>query len=236
MLVRERRSREVKLSKDEVVVESEVANHPQRSGRSAEANQLRGPSRLQLFAVGALIVAYAVLSQYSNEAPNARRLAAALSLTPILLIAAVLIWRWKRPLVGVMVALSAGAVLYLFWPAFIKHYEWADLTQQVAAYGLVAVSFGRSLYGGRVPICTQIANSLRGRLNPAEIVYTRRATLAWAVFYAVLTASILTLYFVAPLRVWSLFVNFATFALIILMTLVDHAIRRRVLCRISNTG
>ena len=124
----------------------------------------------------------------------------------------------------------------VFWPVFQKHYEWADLTQQVGAYALVAVSFGRSLYGGRVPVCTQIANSLRGVLDPAEIAYTRRATLAWTVFYAVLTASILALYFVAPLRVWSLFVNFATFALIGLMALVDHALRWRIFARRSDAG
>jgi uncharacterized membrane protein len=92
------------------------------------------------------------------------------------------------------------------------------------------------LTGGRVPVCTQIANGLRGALDPAEIAYTRRATLAWTVFYAVMTASILGLYFVVPLRVWSLFVNFATFGLIGLMALVDHALRRRVFSRRSDTG
>ncbi len=217
------------MSKYEVVPESEAANRRQSPSGSADTQQLPGPSRARLMAVAAFIVAYAVLSQYSNEVPNARSLGAALSLTPILLIAAVLMWRWRQPLIGALVALSAGTVLYLVWPLFQKHYEWADLTQQVGSYGLVAVSFGRSLYGGRVPVCTQIASSLRGGLKPAEIAYTRRATLAWSVFYAILTASILALYFVVSLRVWSLFVNFVTFALIALMTLVDHAIRRRVL-------
>jgi uncharacterized membrane protein len=228
------------LSEDEVVLKSGDANRPQRPMQSADTNQPPGPTRLQLIGVAAFIVAYAVLSQYSNEAPNARALGAALSLIPLLLIAAIVVWRWRQPLIGALVAVSAATLLYLFWPVFWpvfqKHYEWADLTQQVGAYGLVAVSFGRSLYGGRVPVCTQIANSLRGGLDPAEIAYTRRATLAWAVFYAALTASILALYFAVSLRVWSLFVNFAAFGLIAVMALVDHAIRRHVLSQRSDPG
>ena len=228
------------MSKDEAVFKSDDANQPERPSGPADTNQRGGPSRLQLFALTALIVAYAVLSQYSSEAPDARGLGAVLSLMPIVLIVTIVVWRWRRSLIGALVAISAATLLYLFWPVFWpifqKHYEWSDLTQQVGAYGLVAVSFGRSLYGGRVPVCTQIANSLRGVLDPAEIAYTRRATLAWTVFYAVLTASILALYFAVPLRVWSLFVNFATFALIGLMALVDHALRRRVFSRRLDTG
>ncbi len=228
------------LSKDEAVFKSEDANQPERPSGPADANQPAGPSRLQLFAVAALIVAYAVLSQYSSEVSDARGLGAVLSLMPIVLIVAIVVWRWRRSLIGALVAISAATLLCLFWPGFWpvfqEHYEWSDLAQQVGAYGLVAVSFGRSLYGGRVPVCTQIANGLRGVLEPAEIAYTRRATLVWTVFYAILAASILALYFVVPLRVWSLFVNFATFALIALMALVDHTLRRRVLSRRLDTG
>jgi len=49
------------------------------------------------------------------------------------------------------------------------------------------------------------------------------------VFYAVLAATILALFFLASARLWTLFVNFATYALIGAVFLADHAIRRRVL-------
>jgi uncharacterized membrane protein len=228
------------LSKDEAVFKSDDGNQPERPSRIADMSPPGGPSRFQLLGVTILIIAYALLSQYSSEAPHARGLGAVLSLMPIVLIVAIGAWRWRRSLIGALVAISAAALLYLFWPVFWpvfrKHYEWSDLAQQVGAYGLVAVSFGRSLYGGRVPLCTQIANGLRGVLDPAEIAYTRRATLVWTVFYAILAASILALYFVVPLRVWSLFVNFATFALIALMAFVDHALRRRIFARRSDAG
>jgi uncharacterized membrane protein len=182
-----------------------------------------------LAAVAAFVIAYAALSHYSNEAPNAKGLAATLSLAPIVLVAGILVWRWTRPLIGAVLAIATGVVLYRYWPSIEKHYEWADVFEQCGAYGLVAASFGRSLLGGRVPLCTQIAERLHGTLGPAEIAYTRGATLAWTLFYAVLAVSIFVLYFLVALRVWSLFVNFATFALIALIAIVDHAIRRRVL-------
>jgi hypothetical protein len=68
------------------------------------------------------------------------------------------------------------------------------------------------------------------------IVYTLRATLAWAAFYVLTSATILILFFVASLRVWSLFVNFGVFGLMILMGVADHAIRRRVLPRHPGGG
>jgi uncharacterized membrane protein len=81
-----------------------------------------------------------------------------------------------------------------------------------------------------------MADKLHGPLMPAEIAYTRRATVAWAMFYTLITTAILVLFFAVPLRIWSIFVNFATFGLILAMGIVDHAIRRRVLSRYKGGG
>jgi uncharacterized membrane protein len=182
-----------------------------------------------LAAVVALIAGYAALSQYSNSVPDAKGLATGLSIGPILLIGAVMVWRWSHPLLAVSLFVVTGVLLFHYWPVLTKYYEWSDVVQQCGAYGLVAISFGRSLSGGRVPICTQLADKLHGPLTQPEIAYTRKATWAWTMFYGVLAAAILFLFFVATLRAWSLFVNFACFGLIGLMFIADHAIRRRVL-------
>ena len=148
-----------------------------------------------------------------------------------MLIAILVAWRWTKPLTALLIAALLGTAVIRFWAIFERHFEWADLVQQCAAYALVAVSFARSLVGGRVPLCTQLAQRIHAELTPVEVAYTRRATLAWAVFYALLTCMILALFFAAPLRLWSMFVNFGTFGLMILMGIADHAIRRRVLPR-----
>jgi uncharacterized membrane protein len=180
-------------------------------------------------AILALIIAYAVLSHYSASSPDNKGLGAALSIGPVLLIGVALAWRWTRPLTALLISGSLCAFLYAYWPVVERNYEWADLAQQCGAYSLVALTFARSLFAGRVPVCTQLAGKLHAALTPAEIVYTRHATVAWVVFYVLMTMAIFILFFAASLRVWSLFVNFAAFGLIMLMGIAEHVIRRRVL-------
>jgi uncharacterized membrane protein len=192
--------------------------------------------RLQMAAILALIIGYAVLSHYSASSPDKKGLGAALSIGPVLLIGVVLAWRWTRPFTALLISGSLCAFLYGYWPVVERNYEWADLAQQCGAYSLVALTFARSLFAGRVPVCTQLAAKLHAMLTPAEITYTRHATVAWVVFYVLMTVAIFILFFVAPLRVWSLFVNFAAFGLIVLMGIADHVIRRRVLPRRADGG
>jgi hypothetical protein len=112
---------------------------------------------------------YAALSHYSNSAPNAKNLGAGLLLGPVLLIGVILVWRWTRPLVATLIAAFLGAVLYYYWPALKGHYEWVDLVQQAAAYGFLALSFGRSMLPGHTPLCTQLPDKLHGPLVPSKL-------------------------------------------------------------------
>lgn len=187
-------------------------------------------------ALVALVIGYAVLSHYSAASPDARGLGAALSVAPVLLIGLLLAWRWTRPLTALLAAVCACALLYRYWPAVERNYERADLVQQCGVYTLVAASFARSLFAGRIPVCTQLTSAMHGPLTAVEILYTRRATLAWTVFYALTAAAILVLFLAAPIRVWSLFVNFGVFGLMLAMGLADHFLRRRVLPRHPGGG
>jgi uncharacterized membrane protein len=184
-----------------------------------------------MLALAVLIVGYAALSHYSASSPDAKGLGAALSVGPVLLIGLILAWRWTQPLTALLIAAVSCTLLYRYWPAVERNFEWGDLVQQCGVYGLIAASFARSLFAGRIPICTQLASTMHGTLTPAEIAYTRRATVAWVVFYVLTTVAILVLFFATPLRVWSLFVNFGVFGLMIVMGIADHALRRRMLPR-----
>jgi uncharacterized membrane protein len=194
------------------------------------------PQRLALAALTALVIGYAALSQYSASSPTAKGLGATLSVAPVILIGLVLVWRWARLLTALLVAAALCALLYRYWPAIERNYRWADLAQQCGVYGIAALSFARSLFGGRVPLCTQLAGTMYGVLTPAEIAYTRSATQAWMLFYGILSLASAILFFTTSPHVWSLFVNFATFALMMLMGIADHAIRRRVLPRHPHSG
>jgi uncharacterized membrane protein len=186
-------------------------------------------TRSQLMIVAAILIGYAGLSYYSDSMPDALNLATGLSLGPVVLIGVCLAWRWTTPLATLVICAATCALLYRYWAFIRSNYQWSNLIQQFAAYGLAALAFARSLRGSHVPLCTQLDERLYGPLTAAEIAYTRGATAAWAAFYALLALAIVALFFSAPGQVWSLFVNFATFGLIGLMFLAEHTVRRKVL-------
>jgi len=178
-----------------------------------------------------LIATYALISHYAYSHPQARGLGAALSVGPIVLTAIVLAWVWMPRYVAVALIAAGLGLLAWTWPFLEAHYQWSDLVQQAGVYALVALGFGRSLRRARVPTCTQLAAQLHGPLGPAELAYTRRATWVWAVFYGLLSVAIVVVFFAASAHLWSLFVNFGTYALIGTLFCADHALRYRVLPR-----
>ena len=219
----------------DAAVPPESESPAQRPPLPPSAARRRAPIR-QLAVIAALLIGYTVISQYSYSHPEATGLGAALSVGPIVLIGIALAWRWTHRLVAALITVLTGALIYVYWPFLKSHYEWSDLVQQAGAYAMVAVGFGRSLLPGRVPACTLLADQLHGPLDPSEIAYTRRATLVWFGFYALLAASIVIVFFEASAHVWSLFVNFGSFGLMGLLFALDHAIRRRVLPRRPGGG
>ena len=210
------------------------------SGARIESHQepaLNPAARWAVWGVLAvLVIVYAALSHYSSSNPEAKGLGAALSIGPVFLIGAVLLWRWTRPLIALPSIALVAAALARYWPAIEQNYQWADLAEQCGAYALVAVSFGRTLFGGRVPLCTQLALKIHDDLSPVEITYTRKATLVWALFYVGLATAIAVLFFTTTEHVWSLFVNFATFGLIAVACLADAALRHALLPRRPGGG
>jgi uncharacterized membrane protein len=196
----------------------------------------RWRARLQVAAVLALIVAYAGLSHYGNTVAGARGLGTALALAPLLAIGLLLLWRGTRPLIALALAALAAALLHVYWPLLEKKFYWMCLLQECGLYGLLAISFARSLRPGATALCTQLADKLHGPLTPREVRYTRRVTAAWALFLAAIVAVTFALFVAAPLRVWSLFANFFTLPLVALMFVAEYAVRARVLPQTERRG
>ncbi len=192
--------------------------------------------RLQLAAVGVLLVVYSVLSHYSNSNPRAQDLGAALALAPTLSIAIALIWRLRGVLAAAIAAGAAALVLHHYWPLLTRNFTVLYLLQQGGFYAILALSFALSLRKNRVPLCTQLADKIHGPLTPLEQRYTRRVTAAWAIFLSAQVAATLLLFAFAPLRIWSLFVNFCSLPLLLLMFAGEMAVRQRVLPATHQSG
>jgi uncharacterized membrane protein len=185
--------------------------------------------RLQLAAVVVFFIAYSVLSHYSNLNAGARDLSAGLALAPMLTLGLVLLWRWSGALIAVLAAAAAAFLLLHFWPLFTENFSIVYLLQQCGFYAIMAFTFGRTLLKGRVPLCTQFADKVHGPLTALELRYTRNVTVAWVIFFLLNMAVTYVLFEFAPLRIWSLFVNFFSLPLILLMFVAEYAVRRRVL-------
>jgi uncharacterized membrane protein len=197
---------------------------------------MRSLRRLQLAAVIVLIVAYSALSHYSNSDPQARDLGAALALSPILGIGFVLIWRWVGALPAVLTGIATAILVRHYWPLFTQNFSAVYLIQQCGFYAIMAWSFARSLFKGRVPLCTQLADRVHGPLTAHELRYTRKVTVAWVIFFMLNLVLNYLLFEFAPLRIWSLFVNFCSLPLILLMFVAEYTVRRRVLPRVQRNG
>lgn len=94
-----------------------------------------------------------------------------------------------------------------------------------AVYLYLLWLFGRTLHRGTEPLITRLARQVRGGLSPAMERYTRRLTRAWCVFFAAQLVASALLFALAPLEIWSLFVNVLNFPLVVLMFAGDYLYR-----------
>lgn len=192
--------------------------------------------RLQLAAVLLFFIAYSGLSHYSNLNPQGHDLRTLLALAPMLTLGLVLLWRWSGALIALLAAAAAAVLMRAFWPLFAQNFSIVYLIQQVGFYSIMAFTFGRSLRKGSVPLCTQLADKVHGPLSALELRYTRGVTLAWVIFFLLNLAATFLLFEFAPLRVWSMFVNFGSLPLILLMFVAEYAVRRCVLPQVQRSG
>ena len=197
---------------------------------------MSGRRRLQLAAIVVCIIAYAGLSHYSNTTAKNPDLGVVLALGPLLGVSLLLVWRWGRFWAALPASTVAGVLLYLSWTALERDFSVVFLLQEGGFYSLMAASFGRSLFGQRTALCTQLADKLHGPLSAQEVRYTRRVTAAWALFFLSIAAATLGFFLLAPLRIWSLFANFCVLPLIGLMFVAEYAIRLRVLPQVRRPG
>jgi len=181
------------------------------------------------------VVAYATLSHYCN-ATHAHTLGAALALAPLTGLCVALAWRWTAVPVALLLTAGIAAVLYRAWPLLQLNFPMVYLVQDSVGYTLLGISFARTLFGERDALCTQLADKVHGPLSRREILYTRRVTAAWAAFFFAIAALSLVLYRWAPLRVWSIYINFCVLPLIVSMFLAEQLVRRLVLPHVTGAG
>lgn len=182
--------------------------------------------------IAAGAIAYPVLAHYSaatSVASTFPSLGVAVSLAPSL---AILLWlTWRSPRRPVMLLLCAivGGLLWGFWGVLERNFSWVYFLQHAGTYVMLASMFGVTLARGRQPLCTRFAEVVHGSLTPEEVRYSRQVTLAWTLFLLAISLVSSALFFFVSIEVWSVFANFLSFPLILLMFVVEYLIRLRKL-------
>ena len=185
---------------------------------------------------GILALSYALLAHISTVQGGNGTLGALLAIGPLGLFALVFAWRSAHRVAGLLAWLLTAAVIAAQWHQLKAQFVWVYLLQQVGIYGLLGLTFGRTLALNRVPLCTQMALRVHGALNAGALRYTRLVTVAWTLFFAVTTAMLIFLFLAAPLKIWSVFANFGIPLLVIIMFLIENRVRRRLLPNMAHVG
>ncbi|HKR19253.1 MAG TPA: hypothetical protein VJS41_03840 [Stellaceae bacterium] len=94
-----------------------------------------------------------------------------------------------------------------------------------AIYGGLLLTFGLTLRPGRDPLITAMARKLHGPISGELVIYTRRVTMAWCCFFAAQLATSITLFVLAPLVVWSFFVNVLDIPMVVAMYTAEYFCR-----------
>ena len=195
----------------------------------------RAAGYARVAAVGAFGLAYAVLAHRSNTADSGSA-GALLALAPIAVAALVLGWRSRHRVPATGAALAACVAAILALPALQRHTSMIYWIEHSATQSLLCIAFARSLAPGRVAMVTMFARMVHGTLAPDMERYTRQVTLAWSIFFGTMALVSTTLFFAAPVHVWSGFANFCTAPLVALMFVAEYAVRRRVLPDFDHAG
>lgn len=129
-----------------------------------------------------------------------------------------------------LLCVAVGGVLAVYWGALQRNFSWVYFLQHVGTNVMLAAVFGTTLVRGRQPLVTKLAEVVhRGSLAPEVLRYTRQATLAWTLFFLAVSLVSGVLFCCASIATWSVFANFLTFPLILLMFAVEYAVRLRML-------
>lgn len=190
---------------------------------------------LRWMGIVVLVIGYPLLAHHTNENTHNRTLGLLVALAPVIAIAVALAWRSARRFMMLGVLLLLCVALWSIWPALEHHFGLVYWLQHVGMQLIFFMVFGRTLIAGRQPLCTRFAEAVHAPLTPQHYRYTRQVTIAWTLFFVAMALISTGLFFLAPLATWSVFANFLTLPLVVLMFVAEYLVRRRMLPDLKNT-
>lgn len=184
---------------------------------------------LRWLGIAVLVIGYPFLAHYTNKSTHNGNLGALVAIAPVLLIALVLAWRSPRRFIMLSVLILLCVALWAGWSTLEHHFGLVYWLQHMGMQLILFMTFARTLFAGRKPLCTSFAEAVHAPLTPQHEIYARQVTVAWTLFFATMALSSTLLFFLAPLTTWSFFANFMTLPLVALMFIAEYWVRRLTL-------
>ncbi len=185
------------------------------------------------------VIGYALLAHYSaatSAAVTFPALGVAVSLAPSLILLLLLAWRSPRKPLMSLLCMAVGVLLWRFWGALEENFNWVYFLQHAGTNIMLAGVFGITLSGGKQPLCTRFAEAAHRAMSAELLRYTRQVTLAWTLFFLAVSLISTLLFLFAPIEAWSIFANFLSFPLVLLMFAGEYLVRLRVLPNLEKHG
>ncbi len=190
---------------------------------------------LRWIGIGALVIGYPFLAHYTNQTTQNGNLGAVVAIAPVVLIALILAWRSPHRFIMFAMASLLCIALWIGWPALEQHFGLVYWLQHVGMQLILFMTFARTLFAGRKPICTVFAEAVHAPLSPEHVIYARQVTVAWTWFFGAMALVSTLLFFLGPLTTWSFFSNFLTLPLVAAMFVAEYWVRRVILPDSKNT-
>jgi uncharacterized membrane protein len=149
-------------------------------------------------------------------------------LSPMLVAIAIGAWRGGQHLLGVIAALAVAGLCAQAVTGVIVSPPMLYLAQHAGIHLFLAVGFGSTLRAGRTPLITTLAARVHREFTPARLLYTRKVTIAWTVYFVAMAAVSLALFAFAPFDTWALFANLLTPCAMVLMFGAEYTLRYRL--------
>jgi uncharacterized membrane protein len=148
-------------------------------------------------------------------------------LSPMLVAIAVGAWRGGQPVLGAAATLAIVGLCTQALRGIAISPSALYLAQHVGIHLFLAVGFGSTLRAGHTPLITTMAARVHRELTPDMLVYTRKVTLAWSLYFVAMAAISLALFTFASFDAWAVFANLLTPCSVAVMFGAEHFLRYR---------
>lgn len=172
-----------------------------------------------------LILSYSLLANYTLQSRQHASIGVLIAMLPIAFTCFVLVYKAKRRLMILGLILITAPIWWIVFTHFKQHYDWIYWLTHESLQLALLITFTRTLRSGQQPLCTQFAEMVHNTLSPEQISYTRKVTVAWALFFASVAIISSWLFFFYPINIWSVFSNFIYLPLVGLMFIIEYIVR-----------